>query len=258
MNLHDLLLEKASLKQLGHFYILETSAPDDQAPEILQAFVETFIKNYYQKIEKQEYVSKNLIDHPDVYLFGQDSEEETKSEKPYKVEQAKSLARFFEFKPIKGKRKFCILPDAHLINSIIANKLLKLFEEPQGISTIFLLNPRKSQLLPTIHSRAIHLRIPAQKPQHDFSQWKKFLSEIKDLTPYQVIEEQSKSEISLSFWINELTSWESEKDDGVTSKIQFTKWLKNYQEMELFHQPTATKWALFQAYLRDHVFPRLN
>lgn len=51
MNIQDILLKKASLDQLGHFYILETSAGHD-AHKILLNFVHDFIRNYFQKVEE--------------------------------------------------------------------------------------------------------------------------------------------------------------------------------------------------------------
>ena len=258
MSLHQVLLNKATQAKLGHFYILESSASEDQCPKILLEFVTTFIRDYYVHIEGQKKNYSNLSDYPDVFVLGQTVEEKDHTDKPFKVEEANSLGRFFEFKPVQGKRKFCVIQDAHRINTIIANKWLKIFEEPQGLSTIFLLNPRKTQLLPTIHSRAIHLRLPGTNLSSDSSQWKDFLMQIKEMSMSQILEQFSKGQKNLNFWVNELLRWESEQNNQALVKKELLEWLKNYQEMELFHQPAATKWALFTTYLKSNVFPRLK
>lgn len=259
MNLHEVLLKKAQNQELGHFYIVETSAPPHDAFPSLLGFVHSFIRDYYQKIEGHKQSLAHLMDHPDVYVLGNTTnEEEEKSDKFFKVEEAEALSRFFEFRPVQGKRKFAVITEGHRITTTVANKWLKLFEEPQGTSTIFLLNPRRGQLLPTIHSRAIHLRLQAASEVADLSDWNAFLKDIKGMTLSQFLENYSRGEMDLSFWINELIRWESEQTDKASPKSELGSWLKTYQEMEVFHQPTATKWTLFYSYLKDNVFPRLN
>jgi len=64
--------------------------------------------------------------------------------------------------------------------------------------------------------------------------------------------------MDLGYWVNELIKWESEQDNQASAKIELIKWLKSFHEMEVFNQPTATKWALFHSYLKSNVLPRLN
>lgn len=259
MNLHDVLLKKAANDELGHFYIVETTLPSHEALEALVNFVHQFIKDYYQKIEGHKQSLTHLMDHPDVFVLGNLSEEDDqKSDKFFKVEEAETLSRFFEWKPVQGKRKFAVITEGHRINTTVANKWLKLLEEPQGSSTIFLLNPRRGQLLPTIHSRAIHLRLKAKSEESDLSEWNEFLKELKSLSLAQFLENYSRGEKDLSFWINELIRWESQQTEGAAQKENLGPWLKSYQEMETFHQPSATKWTLFYSYLKDNVLPRLK
>lgn len=257
MNLHDILLKKAQNQELAHFYIVETSAPQHLAHEVLFKFVHAFIRDYYQKIEGHKQSLVNLMDHPDVFVLGNTNEDEDdKEDKFFKVEEAESLSRFFEFKPVQGKRKFAVITEGHRINTIIANKWLKLFEEPQGASTIFLLNPNRQQLLPTIHSRAIHLRLPTKSDPLEFSEWNEFMGEVKKLSLAQFLEKYSRGDRDLAFWVNELIRWESEQTDKPTPKAHLAKWIRDFQEMEIFHQPTATKWTLFYNHLRENVFDR--
>ena len=54
-----------------------------------------------------------------------------------------------------------------------------------------------------------------------------------------------------------MVKWEAEQLGHVEGKISLTEWLKTLQEMETFHQPSATKWTLFYSYLQKHILPRL-
>lgn len=258
MKIKDILLEKARSQKLAHFYIVETSAPEHLAQETLESFVHDFIRDYYQKIEGHKQSLAHLMDHPDVFVLGNLVNDEDPEDKFFKVEEAEALSRFFEFKPVQGKRKFAVITEGHRINTTVANKWLKLLEEPQGTSTIFLLNPRGGQLLPTIHSRAIHLRLPVKQAEGDFSKWNEMIGDLKKMTLSQFLENYSRGEESLSFWVNELIRWESQKEDQYEAKETTQIWLKTWQEMEIFHQPTATKWTLFYSYLKEKVLPRIS
>jgi|GEM_PF-1101437 len=259
MNIHDILLKKASNQELGHFYIIETSAPEEVSFTELLNFVHGFIRDYFQKVEGHKQSMVNLMDHPDVFVLGNTNEsEDDKEDKFFKVEEAETLNRFFEFKPVQGTRKFAVITEAHRVNTIVANKWLKLLEEPVGNSTIFLLNPRRGQLLPTIHSRAIHLRLQTQSNPLDFSEWNEMIQDLKQMGLAPFLEKYGKGDRDLAFWVNELIRWESEQSDQSAPKDQLAKWLKSFQEMETFHQPHATKWSLFYSHVRENVLPRLN
>lgn len=257
MKVSEILLEKASNNQLGHFYIIETSAPEHLSFDILMNFVHDFIRNYFQKIEGHKQSLTHLMDHPDVFVLGNySSDADEKNDKFFKVEEAEALNRFFEFRPVQGKRKFAVITEGHRINTTVANKWLKLFEEPQGTSTIFLLNPKRQALLPTIHSRAIHLRLPVASEKIEFTEWSEFLKDVKDMSLAQLLESYTKGEKDLSFWVNELIRWESEQSDNVVVKDALSAFLKSYQEMDVFHQPMNTRWTLFYAFLKEHVLKR--
>ncbi|MGE3608097.1 MAG: hypothetical protein AB7I27_00820 [Bacteriovoracaceae bacterium] len=252
MNLLNILLEKSKKNQLGHFYLLETTKDSSMANDELQKFVHLFIKNYYQQIENHKQSIDNLMDHPDVFVLeSKDSEHGY-----YTVEESEGLARFLEFKAVQSKRKFAVIKDAHRINTIVANKWLKLLEEPTSEVTIFLLNPRRQKLLDTIHSRAIHLRLPIPTPSIDKRILTDFIRSAKEIGLAKFIETNSKNEFDLNFWSNEIIKWEAEQADQPLAKKAIEEWLRELQEMELYHQPTATKWALFYSFLNQHIFPR--
>ena len=144
------------------------------------------------------------------------------------------------------------------MTSQVANKCLKLLEEPNGNSTIFLINPRGSKLLETIQSRGLTLRIKAERPQTSTSQWKTFIQNSAAQNLAEFIESNQKKDFDVSFWTQEWANWEAEQSDHLQSKEALVHWMKNLQEMETFHQPSATKWSLFYSVLKHHVFNRLS
>lgn len=258
MNIHDILMKKAARNELAHFYIVESSAHEEAAMEHLMKFTHEFIRDYYQQVEGAKQSLTNLMDHPDVYVLGNLPSTEEKEDGFFTVEESEAFARFFEFKPVQGKRKFAVITEGHRINNIVANKWLKLLEEPQGTSTIILLNPRRQKLLDTIHSRAQHLRLPVSITPTSLDDWKAFLVETKGMSLAQFLDENVKADLDVSYWTNELIRWESEQIDHPECKIALSDWLKKLQEMEIFHQPSATKWTLFYSYLQTHVLPRVK
>ncbi|HXH29699.1 MAG TPA: hypothetical protein VNJ01_02690 [Bacteriovoracaceae bacterium] len=260
MNPLENLLNQARSGKLGHFYVVESGGHQLAATQALTAFVHSFIKTYYQKIEGQKSTISHLMDHPDVMVLGNlksetqdDQDVETKA---FSVLEAEQFARFFEFRPVQSKRKFAVITQAHRLPAVVANKWLKLLEEPTGEATIFLLNPRRQKLLDTLHSRAIHLRLPQEIQQHDKSDWEGLLENVKTTPLSQFLETYSRGPKELSFWVNELITWEASQLDHLTPKSDLLDWVKYFQLMETFHQPTATKWTLFYSYLKDHVLSR--
>lgn len=70
-----------------------------------------------------------------------------------KIEQLRELQRTLYLRPLLGKRKVFIFPDAEQLTEAAANSFLKLLEEPPpGIVFIFTA-VRTDQILPTIRSR---------------------------------------------------------------------------------------------------------
>lgn len=258
MNTLDILKEKAKKNELAHFYIVESAGSEDEALKRLMDFVHGFIRDYYHQVEGAKQSLTHLMDHPDVYVLGNLPDTEEKDSHFFTVAEAEAFSRFFEFRPVQGKRKFAVITEGHRINTIVANKWLKLLEEPQGITTIFLLNPRGQKLLDTIHSRALHLRLPVSITPASLEDWHSFILEIKQNSLSQILELHQKSDLDVSYWTQKLILWESQQLDQTQGKIALDEWLKMLQEMEVFHQPSATKWTLFYSYLHEHVLPRLS
>jgi hypothetical protein len=258
MNLKEMLMQKGRSQQLAHFYIVESSLPETEATEQLMSFVHDFIRSYYQQIEGSKQSLVHLMDHPDVFVMGQHPDYEDKKDPDYIVAEAEQLIKFFEMKPIQSRRKFAVIPEGHKMTKTVANKWLKLLEEPNGESTIFLLNPRRQKLLDTIHSRAQHLRLAVSSSESNLDEWLEFLRQSQSLSLAAFLDKNLKQERDVFYWTQELIRWEATQQEKIEAKLALAEWIKKLQEMETFHQPSATKWALFYAHLQQHVLPRIT
>jgi hypothetical protein len=98
----------------------------------------------------------------------------------------------------------------------------------------------------------------ATPKEADLSDWAGFLSDLKNMTLSEFLETYCRGEKDLAYWVNQLIVWEAQQSESAQAKEALRKWLSSYQEMEIFHQPPATKWTLFISFLREHVLPRLS
>lgn len=252
MKLEEVLLRKSAAGELAHFYVIETALSEEDSALALMEFTHNFIRNYFREVEKQSHPVNSLMDHPDVLVVTGIEEK-----KDYTVEDAAVVEKFFSWNAVQSKRKFVVIPEAHRITQTLANKWLKVLEEPPVPATIFLLNPRRIKLLPTIQSRSLTLRLPRKREKHDAAEWNEFLGAVKAMTLAGFLETFVKGDRPLAFWLEELLQWESERPSELESKISLEKTLRQLEEMDIFNQPAATKWTFFFYHLKDHVLPRL-
>jgi DNA polymerase III subunit delta' len=75
------------------------------------------------------------------------------------VEQIRDLVGFARSTPSLGGWRVILIDSADDLNLNAANSLLKILEEPGGRTLLFLISHRRGQLLPTIRSRCVLLRI---------------------------------------------------------------------------------------------------
>ena len=105
--------------------------------------------------------AKHKLDlgHPDILIIEKD-----KKNKEYHVDNPaiEEMFRHQSFTPTHLNRHFIIFKESQLISTSLANKLLKILEEPQKNTSIFFLNDGQRPMLSTIESRAITLRHPYQ------------------------------------------------------------------------------------------------
>lgn len=75
----------------------------------------------------------------------------------------------------QGGRKVAVIYEADRLMPQAANAFLKTLEEPPGDTTIFLLSTRPYDLLPTIRSRCMNLRLPADLDRLEDTEWQGLL-----------------------------------------------------------------------------------
>lgn len=134
------LLKKYNQGNLAQVYLAKY--PEHTNPVV---WAQNFIKD----------VTK-LADHPDILWV------ERVEENEYKVESTGILAlnKFLNYRAFELKKKFIFINDAHLMSTIVSNKLLKVFEELPENFCLFLFAPQDQNLLPTVESRAINILLP--------------------------------------------------------------------------------------------------
>lgn len=254
MNLMQSLLQLAQENKLGHFYILEPTKSSPTAQAECENFCHDFIKNYFGLTHTPS--PHSPWDHADVLTLGARVEQEEVGGQ-LSVEDALAFTRYFEFNPVSSPHKFAVITQASKITTIVANKWLKLLEEPHTKSTIILINSNRIKLLDTISSRAILLRLPNKNSDHNQEEFINFIKEARDMSLSQFLEKNQKNQLDLNYWVQQLIDWESTRLDGAQEKAQLGPWLLKLKEMDLFHQPGATKWSSFYQLLQSNVFGRL-
>jgi len=81
----------------------------------------------------------------------------TAEKQQIKIGQVAEIREFISFAPLVGERRIVIIEDAHKLNNVAANALLKTLEEPFPTVLFILLSHRHSLLLATILSRCLLL-----------------------------------------------------------------------------------------------------
>jgi DNA polymerase-3 subunit delta' len=77
------------------------------------------------------------------------------------VYESEQIVKRLSLKPFEAKNKVLIMWEAHLMNAMAANKLLKWIEEPTDNTVLLLLSSDPEKLLTTILSRTQRLQFPA-------------------------------------------------------------------------------------------------
>lgn len=91
--------------------------------------------------------------HPDVLVIPPDP-----PQMMIKVDQVRRVIDSIYFRPAEGRERVFIFTDSAFMKEA-ANSLLKVLEEPPEFATIFLLAENPGELLPTIRSRCMILRL---------------------------------------------------------------------------------------------------
>jgi DNA polymerase III subunit delta' len=91
------------------------------------------------------------MQHPDLHIIESDASQ-------IKIEHIRSLQREASFRPYEGVLKVFVIDDAHRLNPEAANSLLKILEEPPGVSLIILITHKPQNIFKTILSRCKVIR----------------------------------------------------------------------------------------------------
>lgn len=144
-NLQSILYKKYNEKNLASLYIAKYDS-ESIDPDL---WVNKFLSQF-----------TTIEDHPDVLkIYKNEKENEYKVDSP----SIKNFLKFINYRSLKLEKKFVFLFDAQDLSVILANKLLKVFEELSSDICMILMVPDNALLLPTVESRAIKLQIPKSK-----------------------------------------------------------------------------------------------
>lgn len=100
--------------------------------------------------------------HPDYRLVqpeaaeedGEGAEGDKKKSKQIRIGQVRELEEFFHVGGHRGGARVCVIDPAEAMNSVVANSLLKILEEPSASFYFLMISHRWRNLLPTLLSRA--------------------------------------------------------------------------------------------------------
>ena len=165
----DLLIKKANSQTLAHFYRIKLTDPLEES-----LFLENWLYPFLGSVLYNDSSANlsRLINHPDLLMIGRvqkDGEFIRDKEASYNLDEIKPLTQFCSSSPWQSKLRITVLFDTHRVNTIVANKLLKTLEEPAENNLILFVTLHNDQLLPTIQSRAITLRLASFENDQDFN-----------------------------------------------------------------------------------------
>lgn len=93
--------------------------------------------------------------HPDLFRIAPDSSAKNPT---IKVAQIREMLSGIALEPMISDLRVILIDDAHTMNTISQNSILKTIEEPVGRSAFILVTDRRSDLLITLRSRCITLK----------------------------------------------------------------------------------------------------
>lgn len=147
MQIDQIILGKLLDNSAHNVYLVEPNSVDHHNE--ISKWLENLLSSYLIKANQQQ----SFSNHQDI-LFISDPEDSKK----YLVDTIEEVIKFLNYSPIGLSRKVVVLK-ANYLSELTVNKLLKTLEEPDVNTSFFILNPLKTDLLSTLNSRSIKLRI---------------------------------------------------------------------------------------------------
>jgi hypothetical protein len=232
--LSEKLLQTAKTQRFGHFYLFQGRGRDREAQ--IQ-WAKTFVRRYWQEIEQRSGLPQDLLNDSDLFWLTPWDAEEEKLKNEYVVDDIKPLMSFLGFRGIKARRRFVVIEEAQRLSETVANKMLKILEEPEGELSFLLLNPTGAKLLPTIESRAVSLAL--SWPQHNvdisFFQTLESKFQAANYSVHDFIDDVKKHG-PLPQFVLELLQFAQKQDASGSEKQELLTLVQRLQEAQEFNQ----------------------
>jgi DNA polymerase III gamma/tau subunit len=148
LDLAKVLKKKASEKQLHNLYLVEPNGIDESQKTI------EWTHNLIQSFINESEFPKSIFNHSDILIL-----KKAEENKLYQKSDIEEIFNFLHYKAQEYHRKILIIERADALTESQINKLLKTFEEPPIDLSIFLVNGYKKQLIATLYSRSIQLKV---------------------------------------------------------------------------------------------------
>lgn len=165
---HPLLLAHLRRDRVAHAYLF-SGPPSPQKDNLVLDFTKALNcekGNFFQRCDCTSCRKIGRKTHPDIHRIGDPEERSVKISDVRKLLDAASL------RPYEGKRSIFIIPEAEKLTTEASNALLKILEEPSGLTVFLLLAESKGNLLETIQSRSLEIRVaPAFVPGPSDHPW---------------------------------------------------------------------------------------
>lgn len=153
---------------------------------LLMEFALAFAKSLTCKNEKYDFCGRcesclrmNSLTHGDLEIF--------EDENGVKVDSIREIARISSNATYEGGNRIFIIKDVEKLKKESSNALLKIIEEPEE-GNFFILLSKNLNLLPTIKSRSIIVKIKNKTPEEfgvTLQEYKFFLGKGKDIESYK-------------------------------------------------------------------------
>lgn len=234
--LQERLMARAKAKSFGHFYLF-TGRPSDRSEQIKWA--NSLIRRYWTEVEGRQTLPSEIRDDADLLWITPPRNDDGEM-LDYKIEHIEDpLSTFLPYRGLKSQRRFVVIEEAHLLTTVISNKLLKTLEEPIGDLSFFWLNPTGKKMLPTIESRALNLKLSwPLKTESPGPLLAPFLPKFTD-SDYPLadfLEETKKSSFDATQLLDELLAYEQVSPGPVTYQQDLLNLTKDWDEAERFNQ----------------------
>ena len=105
--------------------------------------------------------------YDDLYIVRPEDKGTTSATSSVKDEQVEKLQAALKARPAAGDRNIAIISGADTMTPRAQNRLLKTLEEPNAGAVIMLLSENADQLLPTIDSRCVRVRLVSEGAEDD-------------------------------------------------------------------------------------------